>query len=109
MGKRARVTMLTLNKTEDDVLLKGELAELKKQYGMRMRIVHKEGQPTAEMLYEVLPGPWMSIPGPLLVMVCGRKEMTAMVAGAKAPDFTQGELGGLLKELGYKAEQVWKV
>lgn len=107
--KGASVTMLTLNKTENDVLLKSELAELKSKYGMRFRIVHKQGEPTPEMLHEVLPGPWMSIPGPLLVMVCGRKEMTAMIAGAKASDFSQGELGGLLKELDYKAEQVWKV
>lgn len=104
--KGATVTVLTLNKTEGDVLLKDELERLGREHGPRVRVVHRTGMPSAEMLREELPEP---SGGSLLVMVCGRPAMTKVVSGGKAPDFSQGELGGLLKELGYKPEQVWKV
>ena len=41
-------------------------------------------------------------------MTCGPKPMVAAIAGAKTPDFKQGEGGGLLAELGYTTDMVWK-
>jgi cytochrome-b5 reductase len=34
--------------------------------------------------------------------------MMKAVSGPKAPDYTQGEIGGMLKKLGYKEEDVFK-
>lgn len=105
----AQVTMVTLNKTSDDVLLWSELRDLQATHGKRLKVVHvtesAEGKASAPMLKKMLPAP----KGKVLVMVCGRPPMTAAVAGAKNKDFTQGEVGGILKELGYDKDQVWKV
>lgn len=60
---------------------------------------------TKDVLAKVLPPPSRNA----LVLVCGRPQMTAAIAGPKTPDFKQGELGGLLLELGYAQGQVWKV
>ncbi|CAE8623475.1 unnamed protein product [Polarella glacialis] len=106
----AKVKLVTFNKTADDVLLKAELAQLQKVFPGRLKVVHVveavEGRPTKELLQKLLPSPKG---GKVLVMVCGRKEMTQEIAGAKAKDFSQGELGGMLKELGFDKEHVWKV
>ncbi|CAE8684722.1 unnamed protein product [Polarella glacialis] len=105
----AKVKLVTFNKTADDVLLKAELAQLQKVFPGRLKVVHVveavEGRPTKELLQKLLPSPKG---GKVLVMVCGRKEMTQEIAGAKAKDFSQGELGGMLKELGFDKEHVWK-
>jgi cytochrome-b5 reductase len=45
---------------------------------------------------------------PVKVMVCGRAEMTAAIAGPKTKDYKQGEVGGILKEFGYTTDQIWK-
>lgn len=59
---------------------------------------------TKDMLKARLPPP-----GPdSLVCVCGPPGMMAAVSGGKAPDYSQGELKGALKELGYSADQVYK-
>jgi cytochrome-b5 reductase len=34
--------------------------------------------------------------------------MMNSISGGKAPDWTQGEVSGLLKELGYNKDQVFK-
>lgn len=41
-------------------------------------------------------------------MVCGPPGMMASVSGPKAPDYSQGEVSGLLKELGYTKDNVYK-
>jgi len=114
--RAAQVTMVTCNKTPEDVLLRKRLALLEVSSGGRFKVFHVveqgasvqelEGTATSmELLKGLLPAPG---PG-VLVMVCGRKEMTEAVAGAKTPDFKQGEVDGLLKKLGYWTAQVWKV
>lgn len=112
----AKVTMLTFNKTSKDVLLRDHLALLEIRYPGRFTVLHfvesdasgndLEGSATSKLvLKEMLPTPGDST----LVMVCGRKEMTNAVAGPKTPDFKQGDVGGVLKELGYATSSVWKV
>eukprot|EP00955_Chlamydomonas_euryale_P110606 366009-Chlamydomonas_euryale.AAC.24 len=56
-----------------------------------------KGRVTGQMLKEHLPPPSLDN----LVMVCGPPGMMNAVSGNKAPDKSQGELTGLLKELGY--------
>lgn len=43
-----------------------------------------------------------------LILVCGPPGMMNLVSGDKAPDKSQGELIGILKDLGYTSEQVYK-
>lgn len=112
----AKVTMVTFNKTSQDVLLRKKLAHFEVKYPDRFKVVHVvesdasvtdlEGSANSdELLKELLPAPG---PG-VMIMVCGRKEMTEAVAGPKTPDFKQGEVGGILKKLGYWSQQVWKL
>eukprot|EP00928_Gymnodinium_smaydae_P025943 TRINITY_DN20518_c0_g1_i1.p1 TRINITY_DN20518_c0_g1~~TRINITY_DN20518_c0_g1_i1.p1 ORF type:complete len:291 (-),score=56.58 TRINITY_DN20518_c0_g1_i1:44-916(-) len=113
----ASVTMVTFNKTADDILLRRELTRMQVMYPGRFSVTHVvessgtsaaadvvEGRATQELLEALLPKPAKGV----MVMVCGRKEMTEAVAGAKTPDFKQGEVGGVLKKLGYTSDQVWK-
>jgi cytochrome-b5 reductase len=44
----------------------------------------------------------------LLGQVCGPPGMMNHISGDKAKDRSQGELTGILKELGYTAEMVYK-
>lgn len=114
----AKVTFATFNKTPGDVLLREELAALAKTYPGRLKIVHfVEGgdkDPGCEragrccmprVLKANLPAPADRV----LVLVCGPMAMTTHVAGAKTPDFKQGEVGGILKDLGYESKHVYKV
>lgn len=111
----ARVSMVTFNKTGEDVLLRTELSRLEVKYPGRFEVVHMvesgstvaalQGSASAALFKEFLPKPSEDV----LVMICGRKEMTEAVAGSKTPDFKQGVVGGYLKELGYSESQVWKV
>lgn len=106
----ATVTMYTFNKTAEDTLLVDDLKDLQAIYGGRIRVYHitddGSGRPSSDLLRKVLPGIHAE---KLLIMVCGPKSMTEAVAGAKAKDFSQGDLGGILKDLGYTSHQVWKV
>jgi len=111
----AVVTLVTMNKTSQDVLLRKQLKFLEIQFCGRLKVVHcvatktnddgtdMEGSPSVPLLSALLPKP--SATGGVMILVCGRKEMTAAVAGPKTPDFKQGDVGGMLKELG---SQVWK-
>lgn len=42
------------------------------------------------------------------MQVCGPPPMMDSVSGDKAPDKSQGELKGMLADLGYSADQVFK-
>lgn len=44
-----------------------------------------------------------------LIMICGPSPMVSAIAGAKTPDFKQGEVGGLLAEKGFTSEMVFKM
>lgn len=117
----ATITLVTLNKSSKDVLLRKELKFLEIKYCGRLTVVHcvdaktggkddvatdEEASASAPLLKALLPAP--SAAGGVKVLVCGPKDMTAALAGPKTPDFKQGEVGGVLKDLGYKTEQVWK-
>lgn len=43
-----------------------------------------------------------------IILVCGPPGFMAAVSGDKAPDKSQGAVVGMLKQAGYKAEQVYK-
>eukprot|EP00397_Hematodinium_sp_SG-2012_P051788 GEMP01060900.1.p1 GENE.GEMP01060900.1~~GEMP01060900.1.p1 ORF type:complete len:178 (+),score=46.98 GEMP01060900.1:664-1197(+) len=121
--KFARVTLVCFNKTEDDVLLKKEIERLRVMDPHRVTVHHvvekkkgglcgffcgekcEEGKPSVEILKKLLPPPKTNS----LIMVCGRKPMSDAISGPKNEDYSQGEVGGYLKELGYTKEEVWKL
>jgi cytochrome-b5 reductase len=115
----AKVTLITFNKTSSDVLLRITAHILEKEHPSRFKVVDyvednkhihtdKLGRPSKETLKETLPSPFAH-GGMVKILVCGPKDMTAAVAGPKTPDFKQGEIGGMLKELGYKKSQIFKL
>jgi cytochrome-b5 reductase len=55
------------------------------------------------MLAEHLPKP-----GDGKIFVCGPPGLMKHVSGTKAKDKSQGDIDGLLKELGYSASDVYK-
>lgn len=45
----------------------------------------------------------------VLVLVCGPEPMVAAIAGPYGRNYSQGKVGGVLAELGFKTGQVWKL
>jgi len=43
-----------------------------------------------------------------IILTCGPPPLVNLITGPKAKDKSQGELVGLLKDLGYSAENVFK-
>ena len=103
---KTKVTLIFANQTEDDILLREELESYAKSYPNRFKVVYALDRPprkwdghtgfvSKELVEKNLPGP--DTPDSI-IFVCGPDPMLASVAGAKAPDKSQGELGGVLKE-----------
>lgn len=128
----AKVSLITLNKTTGDILLRSDIDKLQKQYPGRLNVTHvvehgndftegtiavhgeldawsttrmMKGRASTDILSAL---PASGAEG-VMVMVCGRPPMTAAIAGKKNKDWTQGPVGGMLKELGYGEQQVWKI
>jgi cytochrome-b5 reductase len=114
-----QVSLIYANKTPGDILLKDKLDSLaKKHSNFKVHYVvekkgaldffssYSTGYITSEVLQKHCPGP--SEGEDILVTVCGPPPMMKAISGDKAPDKSQGELSGLLAELGYTAEQVYK-
>mmetsp|Transcript_51347 Transcript_51347/g.154282 ORF Transcript_51347/g.154282 Transcript_51347/m.154282 type:complete len:313 (-) Transcript_51347:374-1312(-) len=129
----AMVNIVTFNDTPHDVLLRNELMDLVLLYGAnRVRVKNFWGMPndgmeedqlnelqrktlkngmaypTKEVLEQYLPKP-TDCDGHVMVLVCGPMGMLKKVAGPKTKDYKQGDLGGVLKDLGFAKEQVWKL
>ncbi|KAH0839704.1 hypothetical protein J3R83DRAFT_625 [Lanmaoa asiatica] len=45
----------------------------------------------------------------VLVLVCGPEGMVNAIAGSYGRNYSQGEVGGILGELGLQSHQVWKL
>lgn len=113
---RTKVTLVFGNVTEDDVLLKNELAALENEHPRRFRAFYvldnppkhwtgAKGYITKDLLKTVLPEPKSDN---IKVFVCGPPGMMDSISGNKKSPRDQGELKGILKELGYTPEQVYK-
>lgn len=113
---KTKVTLVFGNVSEGDILLKKELADLENTYPQRFRAFYVLDKPTKDwvgasgyinkdLLKTVLPEPKE---GNIKVFVCGPPGMMKAISGPKTSPKDQGELTGLLKELGYKQDQVYK-
>lgn len=115
-----KVSLLFANVSEGDILLKDKIDGLASKHPDRFKVFYVVDKPnwggifwkggvgyvTKDMLAAHMPAP--SLGSDALVMVCGPPGMMNVVSGDKAPDKSQGELSGLLKAMGYAAEQVYK-
>ncbi|WFD25866.1 cytochrome-b5 reductase [Malassezia nana] len=111
---KTKVTLLYGNKTEADILLREKFEALKND--PRFQIVYfldeaaksveaEKGYVGKEAVQKYLPGADKG--GKAKIFVCGPPPMVKALAGPK-DGFKQGELQGVLSELGFKAEQVFK-
>jgi cytochrome-b5 reductase len=111
-----KVTLVFANISEDDILLRRELADLENTYPQRFRAFYVVEKPPAEwpgskgyitkdLLKTVLPE---AKENGIKLFVCGPPGMMNAISGNKKSPKDQGELTGVLKELGYNPDQVYK-
>ncbi|QDZ21782.1 NADH-cytochrome b5 reductase [Chloropicon primus] len=112
---KTKVSLIFGNVTEKDIILRKELDEYAKKHPDRFEVFYVLDKPgffwkggkgyiTKEMLQQRMPAP----SNENMVFVCGPPPMMNVISGNKAPDKSQGELKGLLKDLGYTSDQVFK-
>lgn len=113
---KTKVTLVFGNVSEEDVLLKHELATIENHYPQRFRAFYVLDNPPKEwaghkgyinkdLLKTVLPEPKNE---DIKIFVCGPPGMMNSISGNKKSPRDQGELTGILKELGYSPDQVYK-
>ncbi|EME82672.1 uncharacterized protein MYCFIDRAFT_87623 [Pseudocercospora fijiensis CIRAD86] len=113
---KTKVTLVFGNVTEEDILLKKEFQDLEQQFPQRFRAFYVldnppkgwkqgKGHITKDLLKTVMPAPDEEN---IKVFVCGPPGLYKAISGAKKSPADQGELSGILKELGYEKDQVFK-
>lgn len=113
---KTKVSLIFGNIAEEDILLRKEFIELENTYPQRFRVFYALDKPpskweghkgfvTKELLKTVLPEPKEEN---VKVFVCGPPGMMQSISGPKKSPRDQGELTGILKELGYTEDQVYK-
>ncbi|XP_042492355.1 NADH-cytochrome b5 reductase-like protein [Macadamia integrifolia] len=109
-----QVSLIYANVSPDDILLKEKLDTLAKS-NPNLKVFYTVDKPSKnwkggqgfvsrDMVVKALPGPAEDS----LIVVCGPPGMMKHISGDKNKDRTQGELTGLLKELGYTEQMVYK-
>ncbi|XVE54390.1 hypothetical protein DITRI_Ditri03aG0077000 [Diplodiscus trichospermus] len=109
-----QVSLLYANVSPDDILLKQKLDILASSHP-NLKVFYTVDSPTKnwkggagyiseDMAKKGLPGPGDDT----LILVCGPPGMMEHISGNKAKDYSQGELTGILKELGYTEQMVYK-
>lgn len=114
---KTKVVLLFANQKEEDILLREEFERLAKEKPQQFSINFALDQPpknwpselkgylTKDVLKSKLPSP--SLGSEVKIFVCGPPGQVAAVAGPK-DDMEQGELKGMLKDLGFSQDQVYK-
>ncbi|PYH44807.1 cytochrome b5 reductase family protein [Aspergillus saccharolyticus JOP 1030-1] len=113
---KTKVTLVFGNVTEEDILLKKEFEELENTYPQRFRAFYVLDKPpkewtggkgfiSKELLKTVMPEPKEEN---IKIFVCGPPGMYKAISGTKKSPSDQGELSGILAELGYSKDQVFK-
>lgn len=113
---KTKVTLVFGNIKEEDILLKKEFEKLENTYPQRFRAFYVLNEPpkdskmtkgmiTKDLLKTVLPEPKTEN---IKLFVCGPPGLYKAVSGSKKSPRDQGELEGILKDLGYNKDQVYK-
>lgn len=109
-----KVSVLYANVTPDDILLRQKLDALAATHP-NLKVFYTVDTPSKnwmggtghiskDMAVKGLPAP----SDDTLILVCGPPGMMEHISGDKAKDYSQGKLTGLLKDLGYSEEMVYK-
>ncbi len=113
---KTKVSLVFGNIKEEDILLKKEISDLENEFPQRLRAFYTLDSPpeswpngkgfiTKDLLKEIIPDPKSEN---IKVFVCGPPGLYKAVSGPKTSPQDQGDLSGILKELGYTKEQVYK-
>ncbi|XP_021741671.1 NADH-cytochrome b5 reductase-like protein [Chenopodium quinoa] len=111
---KTQVSLVYANVSPDDILLKQKLDILATSHP-NFKVFYTVDNPSKDwrggvgyvskdVVTKGLPGPGDDT----LIMVCGPPGMMQNISGDKAKDYSQGEVSGILKELGYTKEMVYK-
>ncbi|KAJ2548198.1 hypothetical protein EV175_004918 [Coemansia sp. RSA 1933] len=112
-----KLTLVFANKSEDDIILRSTIDDLAEKHPNQLKVHYvldkassrnwkgDVGYVTKDLVKKYMPSPSDK---DILVSACGPPPMMNSVSGPKAPDYSQGEVGGIFKELGYTSEQVFK-
>lgn len=116
-GDETQVTLIFGNKTQQDMLCKELLDDWATDYAARLKVVHvlsrddsswfgAKGHITGDLIKEHCAPP----SDDTLVVVCGPPPMYESLCGPreKGSNRTEADYKGVLKELGYTLEQVFK-
>lgn len=113
---KTKVSLIFGNIAEEDILLREEFDKIAKDNPDQFKTFYTLDKPpknwqygsgfiTKELLQEVLPD---AKSDNVKVFVCGPPGLYKAISGPKNSPTDQGELSGLLKELGYDKDQVYK-
>ena len=111
---KTKVNLVFANETEEDILLRDYLDDVAKKHPEQVKVYHcinkppKGWQQGSGFVNENILKEFMPKPGQGKVFICGPPPMLTAISGSKAPDYSQGQVGGLLKKLGYTEEDVFK-
>ncbi|TPX35760.1 hypothetical protein SmJEL517_g02000 [Synchytrium microbalum] len=116
--ERTRITLLYGSKSEKDILLHNELEILQSAHPDRFKVHYIVDEPleatewkgergfvSQAMIQKYMPPPTLQ---KSLVLVCGPEGMVRHVAGTKRSEESQGPISGILGQLGYGQNQVFK-
>jgi len=108
------INLIFANVTEQDILLRDELDALQYLYPS-FRVYYTLDKPPRKWTMgagfvskEMISQHWPKPDEECKLLICGPKGLVAHVAGEKGPKNSQGDLGGLLKQMGYQKDQVFK-
>ena len=113
---KTKVSLVFGNISEEDILLREEFDKIEKQYPQRFKVFYTLDKPsekwdkgkgfiTKDLLKDIIPD---AKSDNIKVFVCGPPGIYKAVSGPKVSPTDQGDLAGILKELGYTKEQVYK-
>mgnify|MGYP001068988252 CR=1 FL=1 len=112
---KTKVEFVFANTSQKDILLKSELDALAAKHKDQVKMTYVIDKPeagftghtgylTKDLLSKLVDKPSADNK----VFVCGPPGFMTAVSGAKAPDYSQGEVDGALKELGFTKDNVFK-
>lgn len=114
---KTKITLVYGNKSPEDILLKPELDTLAKKYPDRFAVKYyvdsdagvKDFEGTVGYIDKPALKSVLKGPSPLShVFICGPPGLYASISGPKGQRGAQGDLSGILAELGYDKTQVFK-
>ncbi|KAI8825710.1 uncharacterized protein EV422DRAFT_513923 [Fimicolochytrium jonesii] len=115
---KTKMTLVFANIAEEDILLKDYLDNLQKRHGDRFTVRYCLEKPPMgwrgdvgyinEKIITQVAAPPKQTATKEKIFICGPNQMLEALSGGKAPDYTQGKIGGVLKKLGYVEGDVYK-